>query len=182
MPMNPAHLMKRLEPPVRPGAAGSTGKAPTSPLEQQSFDQLMTLVARGDVRSDRAVRVDFATDDELTPEQLDRLAGAADQAQAHGARRAVMLIDGRGLVMDVAERALTAELSAADSGAVMDIDAAVYVPGEEEGSASRGRLKLPSPGVIPPAITEQFQQADRMRSSGGNEQDNGPGAGDRSVA
>ena len=180
MSIDPAQLLKRLEPPVRPGAASGPPALPRLPIEQQSFDQLLTLVARGNVRSDRPVELAFSPGDELSDEQMERLAAAADLAQTRGARRAVMLIDGRGLVMDVAGRKLEAELAAGEGRMIQSIDAAVYVAGDEE--ALDGPTLMPGAGLIPPAVAAQFEAArdSQQFSAKQNHTRNDPA--DRSVA
>ncbi|UCD76371.1 MAG: hypothetical protein JSV91_05485 [Phycisphaerales bacterium] len=180
MPIDPAQLLKRLEPPVRPGAAGGPRQVPRVPIEQQSFDQLLTLVTRGDVQSDRPVDLAFVPEEEITEEQMSRLAAAADLAQSRGARRAVMLIDGRGLLMNVQGRAVETELSAGEERVFQNVDAAVYVAGEEEGLDEAPRM--PGAGVIPPAVAAQIEAArDSHNVPGGAELTRADSAG-RSVA
>lgn len=180
MPIDPAQLLKRLEPPVRPGAARGSAALPHPPIEQQNFDQLLTLVAKGDVRSDRPLELAFSPEDQITEEQMDRLASAADLAQRRGARRAVMLIDGRGLVLDVAGRRLEAELAAGEGAMIQGIDTAVYVAGEQE--ARGGRPPVPGAGLIPPAVAAQIQAARDSQQSFEDDNHTGTDAADRSVA
>ena len=180
MSIDPAQLLKRLEPPVRPGAASGSTALPHLPIEQQSFDQLLTLVASGDVRSDRPIELAFSPGDELSEEQMNRLAAAEDLAQTRGARRALMLIDGRGLVMDVAGRKLEAELASAEGGMIQGIDTAVYVAGDEE--ALGGRPLMPGAGVIPPAVAAQIEAAHSTQQSSGQPEQTSNDSADRSVA
>lgn len=138
------------------------------------------MVASGDVRSDRPVELGFSPGDELSEEQMERLAAATDLAQRRGARRAVMLIDGRGLVMDVAGRRIETEL---DSGAGMiieGIDAAVYVAGDEE--ALDGPPRMPDAGVVPPAVAAQIQAARDSQQSTTEQDSSSKDSADRSVA
>jgi hypothetical protein len=167
MTIDPGQLLKRLEPAVRPAAAPSTGRAASTPLERQEFDELLTLVASGSLHSDRVVTIDANAelDDELDEGQMKRLAAAADVAEASGARGAVMLIDGRGIVMDVPQRAVTGELSASSSTRLIEIDAAVYVAGDDEEEAA-GQVPLGT-GSIPPAVARQLEQLHRASSRGG---------------
>jgi hypothetical protein len=69
-----------------------------------------------------------------------------------------MLIDGRGLVMDVASRTILEELSARDGASLVNLDAAVYVASPDEDQAGRP-LGLPGGGLIPPAVARQLEQA-----------------------
>lgn len=134
MPIDPLQLLRRLEPPVRPGAAPARSGAPGAPIERRGFDDLLSLVARGSLRSERSVTVAGAAhiDPPLEAGQLARLASAADEAESAGAHRAVMLIDGRGIVMDVPQRVVEDELGASPTRQRFELDAAVYVMAEDE--------------------------------------------------
>lgn len=131
MAIRPGQLLKRLEPPVRPVATGAV-TAGRPPFELMAFDEMLTLVSRGEIRSDRPVIIDGSIDMPIETSQLTRLASAADLAESEGAQRAVMLMDGRSLVMDVAARTVTRELSG-HAPFVRDIDAAVFVADPESG-------------------------------------------------
>ena len=165
MTIEPARLLKMLEPAVRPAAAPAPVARPGPPLEGQSFDALLTLVASGKVSSGAPVTVapDAGLAEPLAEGQLARLAAGADVAAAHGARRAVMLIDGRGLVLDVAGRAITGELSAENGRRIHDVDAAVHVAAE--GVESRHPPpRGPAAGVPPPGVARQLDAAARSRA------------------
>ena len=130
MPIDPVQLLKQLEPAVRP-VGSRAAAAPPALFEDRSFDDLLTLVSSGSISSGRPVRATVDLDPPLDDAQRDRLAAAADLAEASGAGRALMLIDGRGLVLDVADRSITAEHSAGAPAPVIRLDAAVYVAGDE---------------------------------------------------
>ncbi len=148
----PSQLLRRLEPPVRPAYAGEGLTRRRLPLEENSFDELLALVSDGRVRSDREVTLDFESDHELTDEQMSRLAIAADVADESGAKRALMLIDGRGLVLEVSDRRLVTELTDDRESHLAQLDAAVYV------AEASGVLKLPGNGLIPPVVARQIEQ------------------------
>ena len=170
----PNQLLRRLEPPVRPAYAGEGITRRRLPMEKNSFDELLTLVSDGRVHSDRGLTLAFETDDELTDEQMSRLAIAADVAEESGARRALMLIDGRGIVLDVSDRRLVTELADDDASHLAQLDAAVYVT-EGSGEIGSGELKLPGDGLIPPVVARQIEQAYRdrhMPADVSNEQEN----------
>ena len=159
MTIDPNQLLRKLNPPVRP--VGTDRARPgRAPIEQQSFGELLSLVADGTIASDRPITVadPDALTEPLTDAQLARLASAADQAEAAGARNAVMLMDGRGFVLDVHDRAVTSELGPAASSGVVPIDAAVYVPNDEELTtlATQQRTTGPGMGVLPSAVAEQI--------------------------
>jgi hypothetical protein len=126
MTIDPANLLKRLEPPVRSPAPGLHA----APLEHLRFDDLLALASSGAIRSGREVTLAFEpTEGALDSGQLDRIAAAADLAESGGARAAAMLVDGRALMIDVPERTITGELS--KSAPLHRVDAVVYVPGPD---------------------------------------------------
>ncbi|MHC4416009.1 MAG: hypothetical protein ACYS0G_12065 [Planctomycetota bacterium] len=159
-PTDPTLLLKQLEPAVRPAYAAAPVARPQAPLEQTRFEELLAQASRGLVKSDRSVVHSMPVAPTLDQPQMARLASAADLAEASGARRALMLIDGRGLILDVSSRALTAELSSAS--ALVDTDAAVYVAGGDD-EPDAARLPLPG-GIAPRAVAEQIDAACRGRA------------------
>ncbi|MCA9289996.1 MAG: hypothetical protein KDA25_02645 [Phycisphaerales bacterium] len=155
MPIDATKLLRRLEPAVRPGAAPARSGGPATPIERQSFDQLLTLVSHGSVSSGRQVRLEFEADPPFEAEQMERMGAAADVAAASGAARALLLVDGRGVVLDVAERVLAQELRAGGTSPLVALDAAVHVSGPDDPVASG---PTPPPGLrrMPPEIIAQF--------------------------
>ncbi len=149
MTVDSAHLLRRLEPAVRPAyATPPPPQHPQPPLEGQSFDELLALAQQGSVRSGRAVHWGGGADpaSPIDEQQLTRLSAAADVAEAAGARRALMLIDGRGVVLDVANRTLVAELADDDAARAVKVDAAVNVPDPDHDSEGPPATP-PSPGL-----------------------------------
>jgi hypothetical protein len=125
-------LLKRLEPPVRPACAAGPAAGERVAFDRASFGELLQLVSEGAIASGRCIAVAFDAQPALGEAQLERLARAADLAESHGARRAVMLLDQRALIMDVAERRLEGELRGAAADPVVGLDAAVWVGGDEQ--------------------------------------------------
>lgn len=158
---NSIQLLKKLAPPVRPDYAGADKTLPQNPMETQSFGQLLALVSDGSIKSDRVVTVSFEAKSELTDTQLARLATAADTAEASGAHTALMLIDGRGFVLDVGDRQLLRELEGDEGDQLVKIDAAVYVADPE--ADGTGTLKLPGTGMIPAVVADQIEQVYEAR-------------------
>jgi len=163
MAIDPIQLLKKLEPAVRPASAPSAAPGPEAPLEQRSFDDLLALVSTGSLHSGRPVTVAGGArlKESLDGSQLDRLTAAADLAEAAGARQAVMLLDGRGLVLDVAARRLTAELGPDPARPLMNIDAAVYVAGDDDEQDEPGSAAAPrsAAGFGPSAVARLLQGA-----------------------
>ena len=157
MPIDPLQLLKRLEPAVRPVATGrAVGARPG--FASQGFDQMLALVSDGRVSTGREITVGFAADPPLEPDQLERLKSAADVAESAGATTALMLIDGRGISLDVGQRTLTDELTSETT--VLDgVDAAVYVidPERDRPTAPlRPGMGIWGSGLMPPGVASQF--------------------------
>ena len=154
-PTDPSFLLRKLEPAVAPSYLTAPAAKPNAPLEHLPFDELLAEARAGQLSSGRTVSAGF----ELSPQQLDRLAGAADLAEASGASRAMLLLDGRAMVLDVSTRTISGELSL--SSQIERIDAAVYVPaeGEQEPPKPLG----PPSSVAPRGVAEQIANADQRR-------------------
>lgn len=151
-------LLRKLEPAVRP-AAGERAHAPRPPIDAQQFDSLLQLVAHGELSSGRSVECDCELSDPLDDDQLARLADAADRAEAAGAQRAVMVIDGRAVIMNVPDRVIDTEISAPGSAKVFgDIDAAVNVPRADEGPVEV-LLPFPGGGAVSPSVAREMERA-----------------------
>ena len=153
-PIDPTFLLKQLEPAVRPAYLGTPPSRPTAPLEQQPFDELLASAKAGRLASGRDVSAAYEGEP-LTTEQFQRLAIAADRAESSGAQRAVLLIDGRALTLDVATRTISSELTA--SSAMQKIDTAIYVPTESE--QTNTRPVGPPSGIAPRGVALQIEQA-----------------------
>ena len=158
MTLDPSQLLRQLEPAVRP-SFGAPSVAPARPgLADQSFQQLLTLASRGEIESGRQVQLAFEPNQSLDDEQLARLSTAADRAEASGAKRAMMLIDGRGFLLDVEQRTLNAELSAgAESRFADGLDAAVYVLGPDDQETEP--LRPPAAQMPPAQVARQIADA-----------------------
>jgi len=154
MTVNASQLLKRLNPAVQPSFSGGAASRGTTPIDQQSFEQLLSSASRGGIVSGRQVQVNGEVQPPLDAEQLERLASAADQAEASGSKRALMVVDGRSLVMDVGSRTIEAEVNDQRAAAAFCVDSAIRVAGDV--SARSAPLKYPSPGVLPPSIAKQF--------------------------
>jgi hypothetical protein len=155
MVLSAAQLLRNLEPAVRPGALVPPTVQPNVPLEAQSFDELLAQASKGKMASGRDVDVSFDAQPPLDSTQLKRLQKAADQAEAAGAKQALMMIDGRNFVLDVENRTLTAELSPRSPMQMVNIDTAIFVTDDDQ---THGGVAIapPSPGVLPPALSRQL--------------------------
>lgn len=154
MQVDARQLLRRLDPAVRPGSVGHD-RSGRAPIESRGFDELLSLVADGSVSSGRAVRVEPQFEEPLTDEQLEALASAADRAERAGAERAVVLLESRGLLLDVPERTVRADLAEHDDDLVQ-VDAVVRIGSGEP----KGAPLAPPWGAVPPALAAQLALAD----------------------
>lgn len=115
MTLSAAQLLRQLEPAVRPVQQPHSGGVAAQVGGADSFANLLNAAQAGHVQSGRQIAASVELDPPLEASQFERLAAAADQAEAAGAKTALMLIDGRALVLDVAKRSITGELTAKDS-------------------------------------------------------------------
>ncbi len=133
-------MLKILGGGVRP--AGVPGGAPISQaFSRVGFATMLEQARAGQVSSGVPVNVLPGAGVELTPSQLQRLALAADQAEAQGAARAVVAIDGMLLHLDVGVRSITGLIDAEKPGVLAGVDAVVVAPMEQEDTPG---------GVLPP--------------------------------
>ena len=145
MALSAAQLLKGLEPAVRPiPLAPPHATSARATFESQSFGELLALAKSGGIDSGREVQLSFDAQPPLEQAQLDRLAQAADRAEAAGAQHALMMIDGRSFVLDVESRTLTAELSHASPVQAVNIDTVLFVENQD---SSQGTVSLPLPSV-----------------------------------
>ena len=164
MTIDSYQLLQQLQPAVLPSYAGAASTAPTAGIEHQSFEELLTRARQGHMESGRAVTAGADATQELTSEELQRLASAADLAEASGARKALLIMDGRGLVLDVATRTLSGALSGDAASRVTQLDTAVYVPGADEQEAQP--LGPPASRMPPPAVARQIASAQSVAIPG----------------
>ena len=126
------------------GAALGSGAA--------DFEALLRKAATGSAASGLAVEIDPSADVQLSDDQTQRLSAAADMARSQGFDRALVLLDGQGLVLEVAQRRVVGRVDPAEVGAVGDIDGVVAAPAsadaaplaEIKGAAAEGA----SPGRL----------------------------------
>jgi hypothetical protein len=148
---NSNDLLRRLEPAVRPAPlahGGGSTSAAAALFESQPFDRLLAAAFAGEIRSDRPVQAACDLQPSLSAGQLERLSLAADRAEAGGARTALMMIDGRGIVVDVTGRMITSEMRADDVSGMLQIDAAMVVP-QDESLPGSGSLSARVSSLLP---------------------------------
>lgn len=113
--------------------------------------ELLSLARDGGIESEREPVV--ADGSALEPATLAQVGRALDLAQGRGARRAVVVAEGRTYIADVASRRLE-RLETRDEFVFEEVDAAIAIRGE---TAAYATLPL-GPRALPPlGIAEQLE-------------------------
>lgn len=110
------------------GAARTPADASPARVEGGDFASLLQQARAGMISSGREVRIPPNAGVNLSADQLTRLAAAADRAEAEGATRALVLIDGMALRLDVTMREITGVADLSQAGVVTGVDAVISVP------------------------------------------------------
>ncbi len=128
-------LLRRLSPTTSSTPAVNPPRASgaVSGAGELDFAQLLSKAQAGQLSSGMTVRVSPHAGVELNPMQLARLSIAADRAEAQGATRAVALIDGQALQIDVATRTVLGKADLSGAGTITNIDSVIVVPNEGDG-------------------------------------------------
>ena len=154
------HMLKRLEPVIRPGQAVVCSSQ--LPLEHAGFEDLLARAERGEFESGR--RIDHATGlAPLSDEMNNRIAKVADAAEAAGFDRVLVIADDRPVLLKVSDRKIEKELVAVDQERLYSVDAAVRILSEKEmtetvegiGSPVHQPAQSQPPAAIAEAILEK---------------------------
>lgn len=128
---------------IRPGA--STGSQSSEGLD---FMKLLEDAKAGKVAGGLPVKASKNSGLNLSAEQLQRLSAAADLAEAAGASRVLVMMDGMALRLDVGVREVTGAASMQPGEVLTGIDAIVQMPsgagGTGAGSAGNGTGSAPT--------------------------------------
>ncbi|MEI7657794.1 MAG: hypothetical protein WCK33_06985 [Phycisphaerae bacterium] len=126
---------------------GAVGEDPAT-----SFDDLLEQARAGAAGPGAPIRIAKGLDLKLSPDQLQRASAAADVAEANGASRAMVLLDGVAYRLDVATRTIIGEVRGQSAAGMADVDAVVSAPASAEELATRP-VKIPPPPAGPLAIS-----------------------------
>jgi hypothetical protein len=132
-------------------------------IGSDSFAALLEQARAGNVESGVPLRVPSQLGLNLNQSQVERLMKAADQAEAQGAARALVMMDGMGITLDVGTRTVTGTVDASKPGVLEGIDAVVVAgvdPNSPEGKAHAGGvLAMPSNSqAFQPQLTKLFER------------------------
>ena len=153
MSVDPNALLRALGLGVLPKGVESNPQ--TRLIEGPSFQEMLDNV--GGASSGLPVRVARTAGVDLSASQLNRLAAAADRAEAAGATKALFMIDGKVLQMDVGLRTITGQADLSTTKVLNGVDAVVTV------APDAGEL----PGQVP-ALSAGAMNASLLRILGGS--------------
>ncbi|MGD9692781.1 MAG: hypothetical protein AB7G17_05725 [Phycisphaerales bacterium] len=122
------------------------GGASGAPVGGASFETLLEQARAGRVETGRDVRLGDGVRVALSDAQMRRVSAAVDAAEASGAVRALVIVDGNALTVDVGSRTILGCCDAHSAGVIAGVDAVVTTGPAEEGDVvsaaplSLGRL------------------------------------------
>ena len=134
MANNALNLLRGLASGVLPGGVESARKNGNTPANvgSASFSELFSTISKSG--SGLPVSIAAGAGLELSSEQLARVAQAADKAQAQGASRALVMIDGQALQLDVGVRQITGKVDLNSTDVMSGIDTVVWAGGPSAGA------------------------------------------------
>lgn len=119
-PLTNSVLPPGVERRIGAAAAGANKK-----IESLSFADLLTREASGQLSTDRPVSVHPDCGIQLSEDQMHRLGVAIDRAEASGAQRALVMIDGMAVKVDVGVRQVVGKVDLQSTPVLGEIDAVV---------------------------------------------------------
>jgi hypothetical protein len=107
-------------------SSASSNSAAGTQLAGSNFADLLNKASGGLLSSGLQVSVAKDANVDLSQDQLQRLSKAADAAEAQGANRVLVMMDGQAYKLDVGVRQITGKVDM--SGVVTGVDGVVAVP------------------------------------------------------
>ena len=151
MSVNAGELLRALGGGIRPvglGDGATPGTTRAGAPGSLAFADLLAKARAGAVSSNLPVTVAKGAGVNLSDDQLRRLAVAADRAEAAGLTRALVLIDGKALRLDVGVRQITGTVELAPGAALSGIDGVVQAPGAEDSSPAMVPISPANPSRV----------------------------------
>ncbi len=148
-------LLRRLAGVTR-GVTSSTG-ATSLGADGASFESLLERAREGRVETGRQVHMGEGVSVALSEAQLRRVSAAVDAAEASGAVRALVLVDGHALTIDVGSRTIVGRSDGVGAGVITGVDAVVTTgagvdPSGGAGSAPISLGRLPAHPALARAL------------------------------
>jgi hypothetical protein len=130
--------------------AAARSAQPAAPISGTPFDELLEEARTGAATGASPVKLAKGLDLKLNEDQLARVAAAVDLAQANGAGRVMVLVDGRALQVDVGTRTILGEVTGAKTASMPGVDAVVNAPASKEAlDAAAQSRPVPPPSASP---------------------------------
>jgi hypothetical protein len=124
-----------------------------------TFERLLEMARDAESASGAPVRVSPGAGVELSESQMERLSRAADRLEAAGATRALVVIDGRALSLDVATRTVTGSVPLEPGRPLVGFDAILHLP--ESSHQAPPVLPPPDPSITNPSLARALFDARR---------------------
>ena len=158
-------LLRHLASGIIPGSS-TTSSQPAQP-GAADFAKLLAQAKDGQLASNQPVSVSPRSKLNLSPDQMQRLSVAADRAQAAGLHTAMVMLDGKPLLMDVQSRQV---LGAFDASAreASTVDGVVAAPSAQDAAqpmASTGIVPLPGAFTNNLSLARILQSATKANSA-----------------
>ena len=147
---------------LSPSAPNSTGIAPER-VEGADFSTLLKQARAGEISSGLPVK-NTVRGLELSADQLQRLALAADRAEAQGATRALVLIDGMAVKLDVSVREITGVADLRSGSVLTGIDAVVSMHGADGSTPQVLPVPRQSAGLGNASLLKVISDRDKEQS------------------
>ena len=153
------HLLKRLQPVVRP--CGPDFKPRGSGAHaSEDFARLIELAANGELVSGRPVSHERTPG--LDRYQREQLSRACDALESAGIERGGVLMNDRTFLLDVSGRTVLRELGPKDQGCVQELGGIVWLRAKEDSeqaSQSVARLaRMAAIPALPPGVLAQLER------------------------
>lgn len=129
-------LLRLLGSQAVPGVAPGSSAASPANSGGIDFATLLHQAQAGKLASGREVTIGRSAGVKLSDDQIKRISAAADLAESQGATRALVMIDGMAIKLDVSMREVTGMVDLKKTGVLTGIDAVVEVPSSEGASAA----------------------------------------------
>jgi hypothetical protein len=129
------------------GAASKATK-PAAGATSDDFAALLEQARSGKIESGVPIRVPKHLGIELSESQAERLMKAADQAETQGAGRALVMMDGMGITIDVGTRTVTGVIDPSSPGVLEGIDAVVVASADPKAVQAKGDARSENKGVL----------------------------------
>lgn len=111
-------------------------------ITDSGFADMLERAARGETSSGLPVSIDPTLNIELSADGMERLAHAADRAEAAGLDRALVLVEGRALVVDVPSRTVVEALTL-EGQIIRGLDGAVQAAHTDPDPSAQPFIALP---------------------------------------